>query len=248
MDTALRKGLADIGAGRYEIAHADAIERIRADVSDPIPYYLLARIALDHRNYAKAGELFEKARSLAPGDLLYAAGQAEYLVTVGRQLEALQLLDDAASEQINDAFTADTIGVVFSRTGFHEKAVPFYERAVELDPAPANFHYNLGAAQQFAGNFEAAESAYKKAIERQPDSYRAYSALVSLYRQTPETNHLAKLEGLFEEVNGKLLFVLLLVRFRQTHGGIDLIGRILQILSEVLLGCAPILLFGLDAT
>ena len=199
MDTALRKGLADIGAGRYEIAHADAIERIRADVSDPIPYYLLARIALDHRNYAKAGELFEKARSLAPGDLLYAAGQAEYLVTVGRQVEALQLLDDAASEQINDAFTADTIGVVFSRTGFHEKAVPFYERAVELDPAPANFHYNLGAAQQFAGNFEAAESAYKKAIERQPDSYRAYSALVSLSRQTPETNHLAKLEGLFEE-------------------------------------------------
>ena len=173
MDTALRKGLADITARRYEDVHADAIERIRVDVNDPIPYYLLARIALEHKNYAKSGELFAKARSLAPGNPLYIAGHAEYLVTVGRQTEALQLADEAGSKDIGDAFTADTIGVVYSRTGFHEKAIPFYERAVELDPAPANFHYNLGASLQFAGEFESAESAYKATIERQPDSYRA---------------------------------------------------------------------------
>ena len=199
MDKALRKGLADISARRYEAAHADAIERIRADVSDPIPYYLLARIALEHNNYTKSGELFAKARSLAPGDPLYIAGHAEYLVTIGRQTDALRLADEAACGGIGDAFTADSIGVVYSRTGFHEKAIPLYERAVELDPAPANFHYNLGASLQFAGKFERAGSAYKAAIEREPDSYRAYSALVSLSRQTPEKNYLAKLESLFEE-------------------------------------------------
>ncbi len=199
MDDALRQGLADINARRYETAHADAIARIRADVSDPIPYYLLARIALEHRNYAKSGELFAKARSLAPHDPLYIAGHAEYLVTVGRQAEALQLADEAAGEAIADAHTADRIGVVYSRTGFHEKAIPFYERAVELDPAPANFHYNLGASLQFAGEFERAEVACKAAIERQPDSYRAYSALVSLSRQTPEKNYLERLEELFAE-------------------------------------------------
>jgi tetratricopeptide (TPR) repeat protein len=199
MDRALRKGLADIAARRFETAHADAIQRIRADVNDPIPYYLLARIALEHHNYAKSGELFARARSLAPSTPLYIAGHAEFLVAVGRQMEALQSADDAANLDVGDALTADTIGVVYSRTGFHEKAIPFFERAVELDPAPANFHYNLGASLQFSGRFEKAESAYKSSIERQPDSYRAYSALVSLSRQTLQRNYLAKLKSLFEE-------------------------------------------------
>ena len=198
MDKALRKGLGNIAARRYETAHADAIERIRADVNDPVPYFVLARIALEHDNYAKSGELFAKARSLAPADPLFAAGYAEYLVIVGRQLEALQLADEAADANIADAYTADTVGVVYSRTGFHEKASPLFERAVELGPAPANFHYNLGASLQFAGDFERAETAYRSAIEREPDSYRAYSALVSLSRQTPEKNYLAKLETIFD--------------------------------------------------
>ncbi len=198
MDKALRKGLGDIAARRYETAHADAIERIRADVNDPIPYFVLARIALRHDNYAKSGELFARARELAPGDPLYAAGHAEYLVTIGRQAEALHLADEAAAGDIADAYTADTIGVVYSRTGFHEKAIPLFERAIELDPAPANFHYNLGASLQFAGEFERAETAYLAAIKREPGSYRAYSALVSLSRQTPDKNYLATLEDLFE--------------------------------------------------
>ncbi len=199
MDNALRKALADIAARRYEAAHADAIERIRANVDDPVPYYVLARIALEHHNYNKSGDLFAKARSLEPANALYIAGYAEWLVTVGRQMDALQAVDEAAPGKIQDAFTADTIGVVYSRTGFHERAIPFFKRAVELDPAPANFHYNLGASLQFAGEFERAESAYKATIERQPDSYRAFSALVSLSRQTPEMNHLEKLQSLFEE-------------------------------------------------
>ena len=198
MDKSLRKGLADISAGRYQSVHADAIEMIRANLSDPAAYYLLARVAFDHRNFQKAGELFEKACLLEPEDPLYLAGQAEFLVTVGRQAEALKLADAAAEMRIQDAFTADTIGVVFSRTGFHEKAVALYRRAVELDPAPANFHYNLGAALQFAGEFAAAEAAYRSTIEREPDSYRAYSALVSLSKQTLKNNHLDKLAALFD--------------------------------------------------
>ena len=197
MEMLLRKGLADISAGRYETVHAGAIERIRADVNDPVPYYLLARIAFDHSNYAKSGELFDKARSLAPGNPLYIAGQAEHLVTVGRQAEALELADEAAKLPVDDAFAADTLGVVYSRTGFHEKAVPFFERAVELNPLPGNFHYNLGTSLQFSGDFGRAEKEYKATIERQPDSFRAWSAITGLRKQTSKENHLSQLEALF---------------------------------------------------
>ena len=198
MDGSLRKGLADLSAGRYKSVHSDAIEMIRSNVADPVPYYLLAKVALDHRNFDKAGELFKKACSLEPENPRYLAGHAELLVTIGRQAEALKLADSAVEKRIDDAFTADTIGVVFSRTGFHERAVPLYQLAVELEPQVANFHYNLGASLQFAGEFAAAEAAYRSTLQREPDSYRAYSALVSLSKQSGENNYLDKLEALFE--------------------------------------------------
>lgn len=197
MNKALRQGLGRIEGGRFEEAHADAIKLIHANVCDPVPYFLLARIALQHGNYQKAEELFLRAKTLAPGESLYAAAYAQYLVTVGRQAEALECADSAAALPPGDAFAADTIGVVYSRTGFHEKAVPFFERAVSLYPGPANFHYNLGAALQFAGEFQRAESAYKAAIERQPDFFRAWSSLIGLAKQTADTHYLAKLEKLF---------------------------------------------------
>ena len=202
MNDAMKRGLAQIERGRYEAAHAGAIALIHANINDPVPYFLLARIALDHRNYVKAEELFARARSLQPDEPLYLAGYAQYLVIVARQAEALTLADEAAQLPIHDAFAADTLGVVYSRTGFHEKAVPFFERAVELNPKPANFHYNLGASLQFSGEFERAEAAYQATIERQADSYRAWSAIVGLREQTADENHLPRLEAMFELQQG----------------------------------------------
>ncbi|MFK7956341.1 MAG: sulfotransferase [Lysobacterales bacterium] len=199
MDTALRQGLRLIEAGQYEKAHQGAIGMIHADTTNPAPYFLLAHIALEHGNYSKAGELFTRARDLAPAEPLYVAGLGQYLVTVGRSEEALACADTAARTHGQSAHVADTIGVIYSRAGFHEKAVPFFTEAVALDSRPANYHYNLGASLQFSGQFAEAEKAYRKTIERQPDNYRAYSSLVGLSKQS-DTHHLLNtLEPLYEQ-------------------------------------------------
>ncbi len=198
MEPALRHGLTLIESGRYEPAHAEAIKLIHQDIGNPVPYFLLGRIALDHHNYAKAGELLCRARELCPQDPFYLAALGQFQVTVGQQEQALQSANEAASLTIDEAFAADMVGVIYSRTGFHEKAVPFFEQAVALNPEPANFHYNLGASLQFSGQFSRAEQAYRQAIARQPDNYRAYSSLVGLSRQTPENQMLDRLESLFE--------------------------------------------------
>jgi len=196
----LKQGIERLDKHQYEAAHGRAIELIRQDVNNPVPYYLLGRIAAEHGNQPKALELLSRAETLAESDPFYAAAYARHLVTIGRQAEALDYADSAAQLDITDAFTADTIGVVYSRTGFHEKAVPFFETAVKLDPAPSNLHYNLGASLQFSGAFSRAEQAYEAAIERNGKAYKAYSSLVSLSKQTPERNHLEKLENLFTEL------------------------------------------------
>lgn len=198
MDPRLRHGLARIEAGDHRAAHAAAIQMIHADVADPVPYYLLGRIAFDHRNYPKADELLAKAATLRPEDVFFRAERARFLVTVGRREEALTCAGGADPGEVGDAHAADTIGVIFSRIGFHERAVDFFQRAVELDPGPANFHYNLGASLQFSGHFQAAARAYRQALKSSPDDHRARYALVSLEKQSPDTAPLDDLVERFE--------------------------------------------------
>ncbi|NVJ99377.1 MAG: sulfotransferase [Alphaproteobacteria bacterium] len=178
------------------------MDMIKADVHDPRPYHALGILAYDHRNFAKAMELCERATVLDPGVSLFWATYAQVLSTVGHQEEARQAAEKVGTLPINDAYTADTAAVVFSRAGFHEKAVPFFEQAISMDAAPANFHYNLATSLQFSGRFEEAEAAYQRALDRDPEFFKALTGLVALRKQTKEHNQLHILEPLFEKLQG----------------------------------------------
>lgn len=196
----LRDGLKRLGQKDYKTVHAGSIELIKADVDNPIPYFLLGVIAAEHGNYLKGLELFQKAAGLDPECAYYPAHQAKTLSMLGRQNEAKQAADQAAALEIKDAFLADTIGVVLSRAGYHESAIPMFEKAVALDAKQANYHYNLGASAQFIGDFNAAKTAYQNTLELDPGFYRARSSLIALSKQTEDDNQLETLIALFESV------------------------------------------------
>jgi len=183
---------------KYKQVHEQAITQIQVNVEDAVPYCLLATIAADHGNHTKALELFERAAELEPKSARYQAYLGQALVIIGDQQRAKSIADTAALLPIDDAHIADTIGVIYSRTGFHENAIPFFEKALSLNDAPANFHYNLAASRQFIGVFEAAEQGYLDTIARDSNAYRAWSSLVGLRRQTEENNCLPELHSLFE--------------------------------------------------
>jgi len=191
-------GLRQISAGKYKQVHTQAIDWIKTNVRDPAPYCLLGHIAAEHGNHKKAIELFETASEYAPDSPFYMAHHAKALSIIGRQQDSKNVIDKAARLPISDAHTADIIGVVYSRTGFHEKAIPFFRKAVEMDDRPANFYYNLGSSLQFSGEFEAAEKAYKSALVRNPALFRARSSLVSLRKQTQGENVLDQLKADFK--------------------------------------------------
>lgn len=198
----LAKGLRLLQDKRFEHVHAYAIELIKKDVSDPLPYFLLGGIASEHGNFSKALELFTKAVSYGPDTLYYHIYLAKNLSTLGRQNAAKASADKAAELEVTDAFAADTLGVVYSRAGFHETAIPFFEKAVSLHDRNANFHYNLGASAQFVGDFRTAKRAYENTLRIDPKFYRAWSSMVALDKQTPENNSLETLKTLFESANG----------------------------------------------
>jgi len=201
----LLSGLYAISNKHYKQVHSSAIEMIQADVNDAVPYCLMATIAAEHGNHSKAVELFQRAAALEPENARYQAYLGQALTIMGNQQEAKAAADAASliveQTEIDDAHLADTIGVIYSRTGFHEMAIPFFESAVNLNQKPANFHYNLAASQQFLGDFIQAEKNYLETLNRDPNAYRAWSSLIGLARQTPEKNHLLDLILLFKQLS-----------------------------------------------
>ncbi len=128
---------------------------------------------------------------------------AEAHAQLGRWLSRLHRTDesvDAARRALSllpgSAATLDTIGVVFSRAGRHEQAVDCFARAVALDPGRAGLHFNHAASLKFLGRFAEAEAAYEACVRCDPRFWRAHSALAATRRQTPERNHLDRLERL----------------------------------------------------
>ena len=186
----------------YRDVHGDAIEAIKSNINAPLPYFLLGVIASDHNNHAKALELYSKAIALDPAVSEFHLYYARTLSSLGRQNTAKLSADRAAALEIDDPFLLDTLGVIYSRSEYHELAIPYFKRAVSSHPNQANFHFNLAASAQFVGDFDTAKAAYENTLRLDPNYFRAWSSLVSLKKQTPGDNHLEELTALFEQTKG----------------------------------------------
>lgn len=187
-----------VAKGKYEQVHANAMALIHVNINDPAPYLLLAKLCIDHNNFVKARELFEKSVALGSDNVRVLTYYSQALTQLGEHVEAKTMADKAASLPASNAHIADTLGVIYSRLGFHEKAIPCFKQAVSLDIKPANYHYNLAASLQFLGDFDAAKKAYENSLRRAPEFYRALASLVSLEKQSVDNHRIKALLRSFE--------------------------------------------------
>ncbi|WP_370339780.1 sulfotransferase [Parvularcula marina] len=181
----------------YRAAHAVCIEVLTADPANSEAYHLLGILTAEHGNHQKACEIFDRALAVDSARADTLAHKARSLIALNHKEEAVRHAELAAAAAPEDALTLDTIGVVFSRAGLHDRAVSFYEQAVSLSPDTPNLHYNLGAALQFIGRMDEARAAYRQAVALDPDDARALTAAVQITRQSREENDIAALEAAF---------------------------------------------------
>jgi tetratricopeptide (TPR) repeat protein len=182
----------------YKSAHALCLEELKTNPGSAQAFYLLGILAADHANHAKAVDLLERATALDAHHAGAFAQLARNQIARLNRDAALKAADMSAALGPSDAFTLDTLGVVYSRAGLHKRAVPFYEKATRLAPASAERHYNHGAALQFVGDMEAARAAFRKCLEIDPLETRALSSIVQITRQTEGANSVPILEAAFE--------------------------------------------------
>lgn len=157
-------------------------------------FFLLAMLAADHDNLAKAIDVIDRALLLEPQRAEYWAQKGRLLLALSRPKDALEAARAGIAGEVDSALTWDTLGVLLTRAGAHSDAIVPFKKAVATDSSKSSYHYNLGAALQFDGDFAAAEAAYRAALALQPQMHRAWSALAQVRKQPFDEQETAQLE------------------------------------------------------
>jgi tetratricopeptide (TPR) repeat protein len=113
-----------------------------------------------------------------------AIGKAVDLHRQGRLDEARQIYLDVLAVRDTDASTIHLLGLTYLDGSSWQQGIALIERAIELQPARAVFHFNLGVGHRNHGNFTAANCSYQRAIELQEDYGEAWGAWVATQHYT----------------------------------------------------------------
>ena len=190
-----------IARGDHRAAHDLCLVALQREEAPAQALFLLALIAADHQNPAKALQLTDRALSFSGEHTGARAQRARALLALHRQAEARAEAEATAALDPREGHVLDTLGVVLSRTGAYHAAAALFRKAVARRPDHAGWQYNLASALQFTGDLEGARRAYEAALAIAPDHHRALSSLVALSRQTGADNRIAALESLFDDAD-----------------------------------------------
>ncbi len=177
----------------FAVAHQQAMLVLQQDPHCADGYFVMAQIAYEHGNVRKAEEIVARALTFSPSHIDCQLFRFQCLLELNQREELLAGLTAVEIARFQTAHQFDCLGVIYSRLGMHQDALPLFEKACGLNPLDASYQYNLASCYQFSGQFELAEQAYEQALLIDPAHYRSHSSLSQLKRQTQPSNHIDRL-------------------------------------------------------
>lgn len=191
--------LIGLGVAKYLLSqNQDAVNAFCAaidlDPKNPSPYFFLSKVqGIPDAQQARVSERFERYVAQSPKD---AKARFYYAMTLwdfnagGPETKDLpkvkSLLEGAIALDPRNAEAHLQLGVVYSRQGQNQAAVPEFERCIELDQKITIAHYRLGQTlirlgAMERGRKELEEWKVLKAQEEQEDAKRQKEILQFLY-------------------------------------------------------------------
>ena len=171
-------------------------------------------------------EKFEKE-----GDLVVVSGHVSAGYGSGPEVKILDFSANAQPtyrrvRQISDiravALFHSNRGGELLRTGRHQEALPWLEKAVAIDPELSGAWINYGVSLRRNGDVAGAESAYRKALEVEPEAVSAYQNLAALLRHLGKTQEAEDLLEISSRLGSRNPFIYLaLGDVSMAHGRLD---------------------------
>lgn len=169
------------------------------DPGDWQVHYLLGQAAMELRRNQRALEHFRQALALRPGDTGCRVQLARTLASLCLWHEALALCDALFREHPDDALVADCVGVIRNECGMHEAAGEAFARATRLAPDDPAFLFNHAVWLGSNGDLDAADRAFEACLGQAPQHWPAHYTLAINRRQTPDHNHVPRLQALLRQ-------------------------------------------------
>src|SRR5260370_11622468 len=164
--------------------------------TDPKAWRQLCSAHARAGRWREALDSIKRALSAAPDDadslLLY--GQC--LVAYGRRGNAREVALRLASAPLGRADRCDALGTLLTYCEDPTRALPHYERAVELAPENSGYRYNLATVQRMLGDLPGAEANLDRVIAAAPDDVQAHYTRADLRTQTADSNHIDEMTRL----------------------------------------------------
>ncbi|WOX06958.1 tetratricopeptide repeat-containing sulfotransferase family protein [Microbulbifer pacificus] len=170
---------------------ATQLQQVAPDMADGWFFASIASTATGQ--IRRALELVREALRLDPDNPEYLSQKARCHIQLQQIGDARVTADLGMQKHPSSALLLDTFGVIYSKVGDQLKAAEAFRGAVGKQPQNPQFQFNLGSAEQFLGNLEAARAAYEQAIRLQPDFARAHWALSELEKNRSESQRLPQL-------------------------------------------------------
>jgi tetratricopeptide (TPR) repeat protein len=190
--TMVRKGDQQKAAGNLDAAEREYRRALAVDSGYALAFSGLGTVyearfdqAADSALLDSAAAAFQKARSLAPNDPVFARNAG----IIGARLGRLTFADSALREAVRldslDAASHSALAWLLGVREIGREAVVSHETAIRLDPANVNLYLALAGQHQTDSMFAAAERVYRRALTVAPGAAAAvvYRALGSLYEQ-----------------------------------------------------------------
>jgi arylsulfatase A-like enzyme/Flp pilus assembly protein TadD len=178
--TDLDRALASFKTGSRENAIASVAGIIQAHPGFTTAYGVLASMQRDSGDLDAAIGTLEQVvrRGNADQSMLVVLGG--YLLEAGALPRAAQLLEAVTSSHPDYADAHNSLGVVYSRMGKHDRARAAFRKVIELDPTSATAYENLGIDAIGSGDLGAAADDLARALELDPRLARAHNALAAV--------------------------------------------------------------------
>ncbi len=171
---------------------------IVADPENSDGFFWLSLILLDHGKKLAALKASQTSVYLDKDDPRLLTQLAKCYLLNKNETQAFKFAKLAAAAVPQEFDDLDSLGVVFSHLGLHDKSVELFHRAIAGNPLNSQFHSNLGNSLHFCNKTAEAQAAFEQAVSLDAENYRAHWSISQLQKQSSNSNHIENLTALLD--------------------------------------------------